>query len=172
MKINPEHIEEFLNASIQMIKVLNSTLQFVSNLFDQYAGNYDKHLFLEYQGDKVLVEQLENHFLLAENTLFDNCLDIGCATGKVGVMLQEYIKNIDGLDVSKEMLDIACSTTAYKNLYCQNILNADMHINKQYNLITAADVLPYWKFRKLMVNIDKLTRFQPFLHLPLSTIRC
>ena len=47
-------------------------------------------------------------------------------------LLQQNGFKVDGLDLNKEMLDIA-KTRVHSNLYLQNIL--DLNINKKYNVI-------------------------------------
>ena len=60
----------------------------------------------------------------------DKIIDIGCGTGVHASLLSDY--NIDGLDLNKEMLEIA-KTRINGNLYNQNMLN--ININKEYNII-------------------------------------
>lgn len=37
-----------------------------------------------------------------------NALDIGCADGNFTLKVSKYFKNITGIDISKEMLKVAC----------------------------------------------------------------
>ena len=60
----------------------------------------------------------------------DKIIDIGCGTGVHASLLSDY--NIDGLDLNKEMLEIA-KIRINGNLYNQNMLN--ININKEYNII-------------------------------------
>lgn len=59
-------------------------------------------------------------------------LDVGVGTGRHASILESYGYSVDGLDLNKEMLDIA-STRLKGCLYNQNILN--VNINKKYDVI-------------------------------------
>ena len=69
-------------------------------------------------------------------------LDYGCGTGLSGLALQLVgFKNIDGLDVSKEMVSLAEKKSIYRNL---KIFNPDTEIPvrlEQYQIITAIGVI-------------------------------
>ena len=69
-------------------------------------------------------------------------LDFGCGTGLSGLALQLVgFKNIDGLDVSKEMVCLAEEKSIYRNL---KIFNPDTKIPvrlEQYQIITAIGVI-------------------------------
>ena len=56
-------------------------------------------------------------------------LDAGAGTGIIGEMLiQLGYKNIDALDISKEMLDLAAKKNVYKRLICAPL--SDVHIDE------------------------------------------
>ena len=69
-------------------------------------------------------------------------LDYGCGTGLSGLALQLVgFKNIDGLDVSNEMVSLAEKKSIYRNL---KIFNPDTEIPvrlEQYQIITAIGVI-------------------------------
>ncbi len=62
----------------------------------------------------------------------DKIIDIGCGTGLHAFLLQKSGFKVDGLDLNKEMLDIA-KTRISSNLYLQNLL--DININQKYDVI-------------------------------------
>ena len=50
-----------------------------------------------------------------------NIIDVGCGTGLVGLQLKKLgYKNFDGIDISKEMIDIAIDR-GYKSLFLGNL---------------------------------------------------
>ena len=69
-------------------------------------------------------------------------LDYGCGTGLSGLALQLVgFKNIDGLDVSKEMVSLAEKKSIYKNLKIVNP-NTEIPVRlEQYQIITAIGVI-------------------------------
>lgn len=73
-------------------------------------------------------------------------------------LLQQKDLKVDGLDSSREMLDIA-RTRVHSNLYQQNIL--DIHINHEYNVIISMfAVLNHLKstteLQKSLLNLQKI----------------
>ena len=69
-------------------------------------------------------------------------LDYGCGTGLSGLALQLVgFKNIDGLDVSKEMVSLAEKKSIYRNLKIFNP-NTEIPVHpEQYQIITAIGVI-------------------------------
>jgi 2-polyprenyl-3-methyl-5-hydroxy-6-metoxy-1,4-benzoquinol methylase len=62
----------------------------------------------------------------------DKIIDLGCGTGIHAGLISKKGYIVDGLDLSKEMLDIA-KTRLNSSLYQQSIL--DININKKYDVI-------------------------------------
>lgn len=93
--------------------------------YNEFAKYYDKL----YQKKDY---QREVNFLKSFLNQNDKIIDVGCGTGIHAALLERNGYNIDGLDLSKEMLDIA-KTRLKGNLYNQNIL--DININNKYNII-------------------------------------
>lgn len=69
-------------------------------------------------------------------------LDYGCGTGLSGLALQLVgFKNIDGLDVSQEMVSLAEKKSIYRNLKIFNP-NTEIPVHpEQYQIITAIGVI-------------------------------
>lgn len=69
-------------------------------------------------------------------------LDYGCGTGLSGLALQLVgFKNIDGLDVSQEMVSLAKKKSIYRNLKIFNP-NTEIPVHpEQYQIITAIGVI-------------------------------
>ncbi len=74
----------------------------------------------------------EVNFLMNFISNKDKILDIGCGTGIHASLISNKGFYIDGLDLNKEMLEIA-KTRLNSNLYLQDILN--IKIAKKYNII-------------------------------------
>lgn len=88
-------------------------------LYDQWAATYDKEMAdmsQEYVGP-TLAATYTLKALGASEIGKAKILDAGCGTGLVGVQLAKLgAKDIDGVDLSQGMLDIARDTGAYNNL--------------------------------------------------------
>ena len=93
--------------------------------YKEFAKYYDKF----YQNKNYAKE---TDFLINFINQNDKIIDIGCGTGIHASLLQQKGFKVDGLDLNKEMLDIA-RTKVHSNLYLQNIL--DININQKYNVI-------------------------------------
>lgn len=76
--------------------------------------------------------QKEVKFLMNFIKKQDSIIDIGCGTGIHASLISQNGFKVDGLDLNKEMLDIA-KTRLKTNLYNQNIL--DIKIDKKYDII-------------------------------------
>lgn len=74
----------------------------------------------------------ETEFLINFINQNDKIIDVGCGTGLHASLLQQNGFKVDGLDLNKEMLNIA-KTRIHSNLYLQNIL--DININQKYDVI-------------------------------------
>ncbi len=114
---------------------------YVANLFDGYAENFDQHLtqVLEYKTPYELAQQLRMYS--AKND-FD-ALDLGCGTGLCAVAFDGLFKTMDGVDLSSKMVNKAQERGMYRNLVTADI---DTYLSKQgisYDLIICADVLVY-----------------------------
>ena len=64
----------------------------------------------------------ETEFLINFINQNDKIIDVGCGTGLHASLLQQNGFKVDGLDLNKEMLNIA-KTRIHSNLYLQNILD-------------------------------------------------
>ena len=93
--------------------------------YKEFAKYYDK--FYQNKNYKKETDFLKN-FINAN----DKILDVGCGTGIHAALLTDNGFEVDGLDLNKEMLEIA-KTRLKTNLYWQNILEID--ISKKYNMI-------------------------------------
>ena len=81
----------------------------VEKLFDGYAQKFDASLIkkLDYQIPKSLSKMVMSS---KHDDSLGNILDLGCGTGLLGVELNQYCKNIEGIDLSNCMLDQAKKT--------------------------------------------------------------
>ena len=93
--------------------------------YKEFAKYYDK-----FYKNKNYFNETE--FLMNFICLKDKIIDVGCGTGIHASLLQQKGFKVDGLDLNKEMLDIA-KTRLNSKLYLQNILDID--INTKYDVI-------------------------------------
>ncbi|APX13045.1 class I SAM-dependent DNA methyltransferase [Tateyamaria omphalii] len=89
-------------------------------LYAAWAGTYDSDFARN--SDYILPEQVARHFVNIGG--FGPVLDVGAGTGLCGAALQARgIENIDGTDISADMLEVARAKGIYRATRVENILN-------------------------------------------------
>ncbi|MEM6679632.1 MAG: methyltransferase [Pseudomonadota bacterium] len=115
---------------------------YVTTLFDQHADSFEMTLVhsLGYAIPEQIAELLEAEGLGP----FDRGVDLGCGTGLVGEALEGTVAAFDAVDLSEAMLEIAAEKEVYQGLYAGDaIAFLEQAPPAHYDLIVAADVLPY-----------------------------
>ncbi len=80
----------------------------------------------------------------------DNALDIACGNGVSTYRLSKYFKNVEGIDLGTNLIDIAKTMYPYINF---SVSTAEDYIHSviKYDLITCATAF-YWMDRKIVLN--------------------
>jgi predicted TPR repeat methyltransferase len=120
-----------------------TTEAYVSALFDLYAPSFDDSLrgFLAYRAPERLLEAV--HTALGERRELQ-VLDAGCGTGLAGPLLRPLARRLEGIDLSRGMLDKARERDVYDALRAGE-LTAELALpGTRYDLIAAVDVLVYF----------------------------
>lgn len=122
--------------------------QYVKNLFDNYAGYYDKHTteVLHYQVPALMRTAIDN--LKDKTNLPWRILDLGCGSGLSGQTFHDLATRLIGIDISPKMLYYAKLKGIYDDLMEGDLLSclsrhSLSNIGHQFNLILAADVFVY-----------------------------
>ena len=115
---------------------------YAENLFNNYALYYDQHM------QKYLHYTLPNHIVRILDELHiesvEKTLDLGCGTGLTGQVLRDFSQTLDGVDIAEKMLAEARGKHIYDTLIEDEALNFLKQTSTRYELIVAADVLPYF----------------------------
>ena len=77
-----------------------------------------------------------------EGNLLD-IIDLGCGTGLCGDKFSKISKTLKGVDISPRMLKAASARGIYDELEENDILEALVRHQKDYDLAVSADTLPY-----------------------------
>ena len=98
------------------------------NLYRRWANTYDEG-FIEATG-YVYHDNVVHAFLDAGGAAGGAIADVGCGTGVVGVALGDLgVGNVDGLDISPEMLDVArTKQTVHGSPAYRNLIEADLTV--------------------------------------------
>lgn len=143
LKVNPEDkISRHMLNAITGVKNGVNTPDYAHNLFNNYALYYDQHMQgqLHYSVPTHIARSLHQFELLSMN----KALDLGCGTGLTGVAIREYCKHLTGVDIAEKMLEHARKKAIYDDLVNMELLDFLKQDDKNYDLIVAADVLPYF----------------------------
>jgi predicted TPR repeat methyltransferase len=119
----------------------NAPRAYVRALFDDYADSFDKHLLegLGYQAHRRLVTPLAG----LRSQPFDSALDLGCGTGLCGPLLRPIARHLEGLDLSRAMLDQAAARGVYDRLVQADLVEHLQQTPAHHDLVIAADVFIY-----------------------------
>lgn len=133
--------------------------EYIKNLFDNYAVQYDEHLCkqLQYQIPAKVEELLKNYLPTHLNPRDHwKSLDLGCGTGLMGPVLKPYSLELLGVDLSQKMLDNAQRKGHYDQLICDDITHYLNNSHDQFDCITAIEVFEY--FGDLKVLFGQITQ--------------
>lgn len=117
-------------------------LEYIKNLFDNYAFQFDDHLknILFYKIPQLLRKQLDP-FLEKEKY---NLLDLGCGTGLSGEYFIDISKKLTGIDISRNMLNKAKEKACYDVLIEKDLMNGIIELEEKFDLILCVDTLVYF----------------------------
>ncbi|MCK4607918.1 MAG: tetratricopeptide repeat protein, partial [Gammaproteobacteria bacterium] len=144
LKLEPKNSEitYILNAITEEQTPAAAPKEYIKNLFDQYAPNFDQHLtaMLDYKAPELLYDAVAKN--KDEITATWKVLDLGCGTGLAGAKFRPLAKQLIGVDLSEKMIAVAREKNIYDVLHVADIEK----ILRQYHnldLIIAADTLVY-----------------------------
>ncbi|MHA7815769.1 MAG: tetratricopeptide repeat protein [Pseudohaliea sp.] len=112
-------------------------------IFDSYAEHFEQHLTAElgYRGPQQLRELLDG--TAGARGPFPRFLDLGCGTGLGAEAFADLTAERTGLDLSAGMLRKAADRQLYDELHQDEAVDFLARPGKPFDLILAADVLPY-----------------------------
>jgi len=130
--------------------------EYVRDLFDQYSEHFEENLVkdLEYNTYCILRQAIES--LDEKKNMYKHGLDLGCGTGLAGEAFHSTCEKLTGVDISQNMIKQAGKKELYNYLHCADITEFLEQTEHSYDLIIAADVLPYLgALKPLFTTINK-----------------
>jgi len=116
--------------------------KYVETLFDNYAINFENSLVnkLEYKTPNLITE-----LIVAKNPNIQlgSVLDLGCGTGLIGDEIRKYCSNLEGIDLSKPMLEKASAKNIYDKLEHKDIVEYLSTQDLDFNYFISTDVFIY-----------------------------
>ena len=120
-------------------EVYSGDLNDSRELYASWAATYDKEV---QKNGYVTPKRIANALKDVVSDQSDFILDYGCGTGLSGFALQAVgFENINGLDVSQEMVSLAEKKSIYKNLKVFDPFTEIPVQPDQYKIITAIGVI-------------------------------
>jgi predicted TPR repeat methyltransferase len=120
-----------------------ATDDYVQQLFDGFANEFDEHLDrLHYRAPELVMAVIAQAYGQPEQALV--ILDAGCGTGLCGPKLRPYACRLSGVDLSPGMLEKARARDCYDELVCAE-LTAFLHNPPgTFDVIACVDTLCYF----------------------------
>jgi predicted TPR repeat methyltransferase len=123
-------------------------LQYISELFDGYADNFETHLVdeLGYIVPQLLRKEVDKIMIISSVKNFGSALDLGGGTGLVAAQLRSITKIIHNVDISKRMIEVSKQANRYDDYFLSDIISflAGSNVGLPlYDLSVAADTLMY-----------------------------
>lgn len=120
-----------------------SDARYVRHLFDQFAPDYDSRMLtqLQYRAPAILRELGEMLGLAASAPYA--MLDLGCGTGLMGAAVQDWVRRLDGIDLSPVMVQNARERGIYNDLAVSDIVEWLAACSRRYDIVFAADTIVY-----------------------------
>ncbi|WP_338770278.1 tetratricopeptide repeat protein [Massilia sp. METH4] len=115
---------------------------YVAALFDGYAPRFERHLVgeLRYRTPEALAGLLGRHLTRQGG---NDVLDLGCGTGLCAPLLRPFARRLEGVDLSRAMLERAAALELYDGLACADIVPFLRDGSGRWDVLVAADVLVY-----------------------------
>ena len=143
LAINPNNSEiQHIVSSLTGQTTTSPPRKYVENLFDGYSKKFEKSLVkdLEYKIPKLLTKLIVKEH---GNGQLGSVLDLGCGTGLTGLEIKDFCSNLEGVDLSKKMLELANSKNVYEKLVHSDILDYLSGADLNFDYFIATDVLVY-----------------------------
>ena len=115
---------------------------YVEGLFDNFAAKFENSLVhsLEYKIPGVIAEMIKKDSKL---DLLGSVIDLGCGTGLFGMEIKHFCEYLEGIDLSKKMLDRAKEKNVYNKLIKQDINDYLSNVSFNFDYFISTDVFIY-----------------------------
>ena len=126
--------------------------EYLENLFDKYAVRFESSLVgdLEYCIPRTLTDIILKQ---SSNRSLGSVLDLGCGTGLVGDEVKRFCENLEGIDLSKLMLEQTRLKNVYDKLTHSDIIEYLSNEELNFDYFISTDVFIY------VGNLTEVFRF-------------
>ena len=117
--------------------------EYLEKTFDDFAASFDKKLeSLEYKAPQLIAGTVKAQ--MKEQTARLAILDAGCGTGLCGPLLKPVANRLSGVDLSKNMLELANERKCYDELTQEDLVRHIDRFTGEFDVIVSADTLVYF----------------------------
>ncbi len=143
---NDPYVRHLVAASGFLPGATRAPREYLSTVFDGYAGQFETHLIaLGYRIPGLIRAALLEHLEHTAHPQIGPVLDLGCGTGLLGVVLADLpVGPVTGVDLSERMLAQAAGKGVYADLHHADLADFLANDTSPWRLILAADVLCYF----------------------------
>ena len=147
LRVEPGHkgAKHFSQAVMAGTPPTRADSGYVAELFDAMAGSFNAELTgrLDYQVPQRLSLAIREALSHAAGASKLAVIDLGCGTGLCGVQLRDLAARLVGVDLSPKMIAKARERGGYDDLRVGDLLQTLEAEPGAFDVIAAADVLPY-----------------------------
>ena len=122
-----------------------SSVADAQSAYDDWAENYEKDMFDEsqdYVAPAIASKYVLKHLGVSKIDGTTQILDAGCGTGLVGTFLaRSGAKNLDGIDLSPGMLEVARRSNIYRDLQVADLSQALFQHDQSYDVVVCVGTL-------------------------------
>ena len=116
--------------------------EYVRQLFDDFAANFDENLAsLQYRAPQLIAERLGRE--AAGHAPLD-ILDAGCGTGLCGPLVRSHARCLVGVDLSTAMIEKARARGGYDELIVEELCAFMSSRHGAFDVVLSADTLVYF----------------------------
>ena len=141
--IKPDYAEAQHMVSALTGQTTNSPpRQYIETLFDGYSKKFEQALVgnLEYKVPKLLTDIIVKEH---GSSSLGSILDLGCGTGLTGLEIKDFCSHLEGIDLSKNMIELANVKNVYNKLTHTDIFEYLNNTRLCFDYFIATDVLIY-----------------------------
>lgn len=144
LRLDPNDSEaRHLLATIRGETTTTAPADYVKNVFDMYADNFDQHLVdvLQYRVPEMLRELVGEHAAPSAQSL--DIIDLGCGTGLCAPLFRGVARTLHGVDLSPRMIDKARERNLYDTLEVGDVAASLRAQADAWDFVISADVFVY-----------------------------
>lgn len=143
LKLKPNFLEaKHWIASLTGETTNSAPRDYVEKFFDHYANKFERSLVknLEYKIPKIITKMITTKDL---NSSLGSILDLGCGTGLTGVEIKKLCTKLEGIDLSKLMLEKAKEKNIYNKLTHGDIADYLLKEDLDFDYFISTDTFVY-----------------------------